>query len=799
MTDLKISELPTILSEEIEAGDWLPVVDSSTNTTKKVSAHGRLNTPFSTVTAFADAVTAGYTAPDDTVVYANGVPFIADSNAGSLAHPNIPGWRVLGTPAPQHFGSFGKLKANNPATPYLLSDVYSTLAAAQAVYPKAIALTQTVDDMACQAMVDYLRANFFQAKGGEEIDRNTGNNIGQQTAFLWPRGTYYLTRPLDATGIRFGHTFWEMRGEGATIMGCTPGKPIIDLTGSRKCVFTGNAVIVGVWTSAGISRSAIQVGRPLSGLSSDSHNHEGGWEIKGRFSLAGLHNYASEDFRFGALAIKNDLDPRVYHCSFDGSDGSLTFATGEAVTWGSGASTGVAKVITNGTSSGEIAIRLVSGSAPVDNDIIVGGTSTKTATINGAPVQEPDGEGPGGLSYCMVQDGDNYWGLQSDYQSDPLPNTAASFLRNVGTVDLRHTGKGNALWICLASNHDYRNSYLVSEDAAGGAAVVAFANTVGKVLDGCLFDVHIETDLGDLDADTGLDFGFLIDSATPGRAITVNNHMLRTNTVHPSAAVYFAASSVSSVAFTMSEIEIEVITRDVGQQLFRPAEKFSFHGGKITCGSNGSGPFLNLRNLADIGGCEVICPDISSVHVRHATGKYLLMDLTGGMTLLNGLDESLHIKATAGEDSTILRAVSSADGSVLGQMNYNDTFKVWSLAVDGSNSDYAFANTAFYPLMGSAVNLGLVSNPWLSVNAVAVRSTTYRDVNNVKLLGTQSAAVQEVTVTATTGTLPTANGSLTIADAAAPTNAELLEYCRELEATLETLLSRVRVHGLIAT
>lgn len=63
----------------------------------------------------------------------------------------------------------------------------------------------------------------------------------------------------------------------------------------------------------------------------------------------------------------------------------------------------------------------------------------------------------------------------------------------------------------------------------------------------------------------------------------------------------------------------------------------------------------------------------------------------------------------------------------------------------------------------------------------------------------QGTAVADITVTATTGTLPTANGSITIADAAAPTNAELLEYCRELEATLESLLARVRATGLIAT
>ena len=63
----------------------------------------------------------------------------------------------------------------------------------------------------------------------------------------------------------------------------------------------------------------------------------------------------------------------------------------------------------------------------------------------------------------------------------------------------------------------------------------------------------------------------------------------------------------------------------------------------------------------------------------------------------------------------------------------------------------------------------------------------------------QPSAIANITTTATTGTLPTANGSVTIANAASPTNAELLEYCRELEAKLESALAALRALGLIAT
>ena len=60
-------------------------------------------------------------------------------------------------------------------------------------------------------------------------------------------------------------------------------------------------------------------------------------------------------------------------------------------------------------------------------------------------------------------------------------------------------------------------------------------------------------------------------------------------------------------------------------------------------------------------------------------------------------------------------------------------------------------------------------------------------------------AIADVTTTATTGTLPTADGSVTIADAAAPTVDELLEYCVELEAKLEATLAALRTVGVIAT
>jgi len=63
----------------------------------------------------------------------------------------------------------------------------------------------------------------------------------------------------------------------------------------------------------------------------------------------------------------------------------------------------------------------------------------------------------------------------------------------------------------------------------------------------------------------------------------------------------------------------------------------------------------------------------------------------------------------------------------------------------------------------------------------------------------QPSAIANITSTATSGALPTADGSVTIADATTPTVTELLEYCVELEAKLESALAALRTLGLIAT
>jgi hypothetical protein len=114
------------------------------------------------------------------------------------------------------------------------------------------------------------------------------------------------------------------------------------------------------------------------------------------------------------------------------------------------------------------------------------------------------------------------------------------------------------------------------------------------------------------------------------------------------------------------------------------------------------------------------------------------------------------------------------------------------------NAAAAISGTKISPNFGSQ-NIATTGN--LDINTGLLKAEA--GTNSIGLFGatpaTQPAAIANITTTATTGTLPTANGSVTIADAAAPTVSELLKYSVELEAKLEAALGALRTLGVIAT
>lgn len=71
-------------------------------------------------------------------------------------------------------------------------------------------------------------------------------------------------------------------------------------------------------------------------------------------------------------------------------------------------------------------------------------------------------------------------------------------------------------------------------------------------------------------------------------------------------------------------------------------------------------------------------------------------------------------------------------------------------------------------------------------------------VGGVEFGAAQAANIADLTITATTGTLPTPNGAVTIADAASPTVAELQEAVVELNAKVSAIIAALEGAGIAA-
>lgn len=114
------------------------------------------------------------------------------------------------------------------------------------------------------------------------------------------------------------------------------------------------------------------------------------------------------------------------------------------------------------------------------------------------------------------------------------------------------------------------------------------------------------------------------------------------------------------------------------------------------------------------------------------------------------------------------------------------------LMINGT-SEWKWSNTTF--TFGDANDIAVGTTTGTKIGTATTQKLGFYNAAPV----VQPAAVADITTTATSGSLPTPDGSVTIADATTPTVTELLEYCVELEAKLEAALGHLRTLGLIAT
>lgn len=120
------------------------------------------------------------------------------------------------------------------------------------------------------------------------------------------------------------------------------------------------------------------------------------------------------------------------------------------------------------------------------------------------------------------------------------------------------------------------------------------------------------------------------------------------------------------------------------------------------------------------------------------------------------------------------------------------TGRLLDLQINGT-SEWSWSNTTF--TIGDANDIALGTTTGTKIGTATTQKLGFYNATPV----VQPTAVANITTTATSGSLPTPDGTVTIADATTPTVTELLEYCVELEAKLEAALGHLRTLGLIAT
>ena len=131
--------------------------------------------------------------------------------------------------------------------------------------------------------------------------------------------------------------------------------------------------------------------------------------------------------------------------------------------------------------------------------------------------------------------------------------------------------------------------------------------------------------------------------------------------------------------------------------------------------------------------------------------------------------------------------IDASDGTEDGQLNLQ--------VMDAGTLTTQISVDANAITFGDAVNVVLNTSTGTKIGTATSQKLAFFNATPV----VQQSAIANITTTASSGTLPTANGSVTIANAASATTTELLEFCVDLESKLESALGILRTFGLIAT
>jgi len=214
-----------------------------------------------------------------------------------------------------------------------------------------------------------------------------------------------------------------------------------------------------------------------------------------------------------------------------------------------------------------------------------------------------------------------------------------------------------------------------------------------------------------------------------------------------------------------------------------------FTAGTITADLTGNADTATaLETARDIGGVSFDGTANINLPGVNTTGN---QDTSGNAATATKLDSSRTFEVTGDVTGTVSSDLTSGASIA--------TSIASGVIVDADvNASAAIAGTKIDPDFG-AQNVETTGDLDINTGLLRVTSSSSAIGFFSATPAAQPIAIADITSTATSGALPTPDGSITIADATTPTVTELLEYCVELEAKLESALAALRTLGLIAT
>ena len=220
-------------------------------------------------------------------------------------------------------------------------------------------------------------------------------------------------------------------------------------------------------------------------------------------------------------------------------------------------------------------------------------------------------------AYCHIFDGNNTWGIISDYVTEQITQyTNMSCIQHTFiNPDWRHGG-GRVMWMSYTHQFKVFNGYQVctTDNAITMSAVDAGFDDID-------FDIHSET------SGMASVVSFELNPAATGTIVNVRGFKLTEEAGQPSDQYFRAAASVTKVNLTGAEIRISRNQQTPTNGLVAPSGKFVIHG------SIYSGSAFILKGLHEHYGI-LTTPTLANTVM--GVGSYTIYETNTGRTYHKG-------------------------------------------------------------------------------------------------------------------------------------------------------------------